>query len=88
MDCIGTYARILDQVRNRVAQGVYNLDRWRRILHNMKPKSLPNPHSRRSILTEEALMLKKKKEGENQKKRLSNIVNKILSIKSQQVASR
>lgn len=66
IECIRTYARILDQVRVRVASGTYNLDRWRRILHNMKPKKIPtNSGLRRAALTSEATEQRKKRDEES-----------------------
>lgn len=63
----------------KMATGVYNLDKWRRILLNMRPKALPNSNSKRATGTADS---RKKKEGEANKKKLSNIVNKILASKS------
>ena len=61
-----------------MASGVYDLNPWRRILHNMKPKKLPQPRKidptqarRKALAAEEA-----------NRKKLSNIVNKILASKA------
>ena len=42
LDCIRTYQKLLDSVKIKMASGVYDLNKWRRILHNMKPKNLPS----------------------------------------------
>ena len=49
-----------------MATGVYNLDKWRRILHNMKPKTNPNANSRRANTGGG-----RKKDGTADKKKLS-----------------
>ena len=68
-----------------MATGTYGLDRWRRILHNMKPKKHPNSSSKRLLI--DPLSVKRKKDGEAHKKKLSSIVNKILAAKNQEEPS-
>ena len=63
--------------------GTYRLDPWRRIFANMKDKKKPDPNSKRALLGSiESQIKRKQKENEDQKKKLSSIVNKILASKN------
>ena len=77
-DCIRTYQKLLESVKMKLASGVYDLNKWRRILHNMKPKNHPLPGAKKG-------QRRKGAAGEDEqanKKKLSNIVNKILASKT------
>ena len=65
-----------------MASGVYDLNKWRRILHNMKPKNLPSmPGGKRPGSKRKAGAGAAQDDSAN-KKKLSNIVNKILASKT------